>query len=90
MNFHQWKLNKRPFAPVNLRYKSWTPFAPVTLQVADDQVCHPPVLDTAHVPTTEPVKASRWSSMFPPLPPEATRASKDVAPLPKSTPFTLM
>ena len=49
-----------------------------------------PVPETAQVPITVPVRLSRCSSMLPPLVLEATRASNDVAPVPKATFFTLM
>jgi hypothetical protein len=75
--------------PVNTKYKSWTPMAPVTGAVRVAHACAPPVLLTGTVPATVPVTRSRCSSMFPPFPSEATLALKDVAPAPKSTPSTL-
>lgn len=90
MNFHQLKLNRSPLPPVNLKNKSWSPVAPLTVQDLVAQVCAPPVAETAQVPTSVPVALSRRSSMLPPLDAEATLASKDTAPVPKSTFFTLM
>ena len=62
----------------------------VTVQDLVVQVWAPPVPETAQVPITVPVRLSRCSSMLPPLVFEATRASNDVAPVPKSTFLTLM
>lgn len=90
-NFHQLKLKRSPLPPVKRKNRSWTPVAPVTGH-ADVvfHVCAPPVPAIAQVPIVEPVRLSKWSSMLPPLVLDATLAVKDVAPLPKSTLFTLM
>jgi hypothetical protein len=48
------------------------------------------VFDTAQVPASVPVVLSSRISMFPPVLSEATPASKEVAPEPKSTPYTFM
>src|SRR3954470_18667732 len=90
-NLHQLKLKRFPVPdPVNLRNRSWTP---VVLLMEHDfvtQVCAPPVPATAQVPIRVPVRLSRCSSTLPPLASEATRASKEVAPAPKSTLRILM
>ena len=62
--------------------------APLTLQDTVVQVCQPPVPGTAQVPINVPVGLPSRSWMLPPLAPLATRASKPVAPVPKSTPTT--
>src|SRR5262245_52597301 len=62
------------------------PEAPVTRHDVVVQVCHPPVGDTAQVPTRVPAKLSRCNSMLPPLPALATRAKNVDAPVPKLTP----
>jgi hypothetical protein len=59
VNFHQLKLNRSPLPPVNLRNRSCTPVAPLTVQDSVVQVCAPPVLATAHVPISVPIKLSR-------------------------------
>ena len=89
-NCQEFRLNRRAVpVPVNLRYTSFTPVAPVTSQDEVVQVCQSPVPATAQVPTSVPVALPSRSSMFPPLAPLATRALKLRAPmLPKSTPRT--
>src|SRR6185312_11769934 len=90
-NLHQLKLKRLPPPePVNFRNRSWTPVVLVMEHDFVVQVCAPPVPETAQVPICVPLRLSRCSSMFPPLPFEATRASKEVAPVPKSTLLTLM
>src|SRR5579862_3124114 len=89
-NLHQLKLKRLLPEPVNFRKRSWTPVVLLTVQDLVAQVCAPPVPETAQVPISVPLRLSRCSSMFPPLVLEATRASKEVAPAPKSTLRTLM
>lgn len=62
---------------------------PLTLQDFVTQVCQPPVPVTTHVPAKLPVGLSRRISRFPPLVAEATLASNDAAPEPKSRELNL-
>jgi hypothetical protein len=66
------------------------PLAPLMGQVFVTHVWAPPVLETAQVPTSVPVWLSSRTSMFPPLPADATLTSSEVAPEAKSTPLILM
>src|SRR6185436_266001 len=88
LNLHQLMLNRDPPPPVNTRYRSCTPVAPLTLHDTVVHVCQPPVPGTAQVPINVPVGLPSRSWMLPPLVALATRASKREAPAPKSTPTT--
>lgn len=89
LNCHQFMLNRKSPEPVNRKYRSWVPVAPVTGQETLVQLCQPPVLGTAQVPSSVPFTPPTRSSIFPPFPSEATLAVKDEAPVPKATPVTL-
>ena len=85
-NRHQLKLNRAPVPdPVNFKKRSCVPVVLVMVQDLVTHVCAPPVPATAQVPITVPVRLSICNSMLPPLVLEATRASNDVAPVPKAT-----
>src|SRR5665647_24435 len=90
VNVHQFTLNKKLLLPLNIIYRSCVPVAPSTEQDFVTQVCHPPVTGTVHVPFSFPVLLSRRSSIVPPLPAEATLASKALAPSPKSRVLTFI
>src|SRR6185295_6249871 len=61
VNLHQLKLNSASFPPVNFKYKSCTPAAPLTPQDTVVQLCAAPVFVTAQVPTKLPSSASSRS-----------------------------
>jgi hypothetical protein len=90
-NCHQLKLNRDPDPlPPKTKNRSCVPEAPLTVHVTVCQFCQPPVPGTVQVPMSVPVVLLRRRAMVPPLLAEATRAEKDVAPVPKLTPLTLM
>lgn len=84
LNTYHSKLNRVPLPPVNTRYTSCKPLAPVTGHETLCQVEAPPVLGTKQVPTMVPVALSRRTWIAPPVTVPATLAVKDTAPLPKS------
>jgi hypothetical protein len=89
-NCHQLKLKREPLPPVKRKKRSRFPVAPLTVQVTVVHIDHPPVPGTLQVPMSVPEVLPRRSSILPPLVPEETRALKDLAPVPKATPLTLM
>src|ERR1039458_29918 len=90
-NFHQSTFITGVPLPKNLRYRSWTPRAPLMLQDWVSHLSNPLVDLILSVPIAMPVSLSSRIVMVVPSDAVATLARKLVALLlPKSTPLILM